>query len=473
LCFETQGRTPTVRRRERESCEPPRVDSLRQPRPAAVILAAGTGSRLGQPSKPLAVIAGATLLERAVTAVRAAGAERVIVVVGHAKEAVERFVAERGLDVELVENDHFAVGNASSVVAGGRHAGTRFVLLMADHLVAPEAVARLVESDAAFAVAVDTAPGECDIAEATKVRLYDGAVAAVDKELDEWDALDVGLFVCDASVVETAERTVAAGEGTWNAVKRRWIAEGRRLAAIDVAGLFWLDVDTPDDARVAERLLVERAAAKSLDGPVSRHLNRPLSRRLSLLFVRVGLSPNAVTAIAFATALVAAAAVAVGRESAIALVLGGLLVQLASIVDGCDGGVARATLRSSPAGAFLDSNLDRVADAAVLVALAAAAGFATRTWVALVAALFGTLLVPYVKAAYEAAFGESFAAAQPAFTAGRDVRMLVVALAAVALQPWWGLLAVALLANAEAVRRAVVGWRAGHGKSPLGGGVRA
>ena len=433
-----------------------------------MILAAGVGSRLGQPSKPLTHIARATLLERAVTAVRAAGVERVIVVVGHAKQAVEEFVAERGLDVDLVENGQFLSGNASSVLAGGRRADGRFVLLMGDHLVEPEAVERLLESDAAFAVAVDTAPDGCDIEEATKVRLSDGAVVAVDKELDAWDAIDVGLFVCDPSVVETTERTVAAGEGPWNAVKRRWIAEGRRLDAIDIAGLFWLDVDTPHDARLAERRLVERAGGKGLDGPVSRYLNRPLSWRLSLLFVRRGVSPNTVTAIAFATALVAAAAVALGRESAVALVLGGLLVQLASVVDGCDGEVARATLRSSPAGAFLDSTLDRVADAAVLVALAVAAGFATRTWVTLAAALFGTLLVPYVKAAYEAAFGESFAAAEPAFTAGRDVRMLVVAVAAVALQPWWGLLAVAVLANAEAARRAVVGWRAARRRAPLG-----
>lgn len=438
-----------------------------------MILAAGIGSRLGEPSKPLARIAGATLLERAIAAVRAAGVERVIVVVGHAKEAVERFVAARGLDVELVENGQFALGNASSVVAGGRQAAGRFVLLMGDHLVEPEAIARVLASDASFAVAVDSGPGECDVDEATKVRVSDGAVVAVDKELDDWDALDIGLFVCDPSVVETAERTVAGGEGTWNAVKRRWIGEGGRLDAIDISGLFWLDVDTPHDARLAEWLLVGRAAGKGLDGPVARHLNRPLSRRLSLLFVRVGLSPNAVTAIAFATALVAAAVVALGRESALALVLGGLLVQLASIVDGCDGEVARATLRTSPAGAFLDSNLDRVADAAVLVALATAAGFDTRTWVTLVAALFGTLLVPYVKAAYESTFGESFAAAEPAFTAGRDVRMLVVAIAAVAMQPWWGLLAVALLANAEAGRRAVVGWRAARRHAPLGRGLGA
>jgi choline kinase len=74
---------------------------------AAVVLAAGEGSRLGRPSKPLARVAGLTLLERTVATLRAAGVARVIVVVGHAKEAVAEFVSERGLDVEVVENDRF------------------------------------------------------------------------------------------------------------------------------------------------------------------------------------------------------------------------------------------------------------------------------------------------------------------------------------------------------------------------------
>jgi MobA-like NTP transferase protein len=71
----------------------------------AVILAAGEGSRLGRSSKPLTEVAGLTLLERTVASVRAAGITRVVIVVGHAKEAVAEFVSRRGLEVELVTND--------------------------------------------------------------------------------------------------------------------------------------------------------------------------------------------------------------------------------------------------------------------------------------------------------------------------------------------------------------------------------
>src|SRR5829696_3205359 len=143
---------------------------------AAVILAAGEGLRLGRLSKPLAPVAGITLLERTIATVRAAGVGRVIVVVGHAKEAVAEFLEQRALDVELVENERFSVGNGSSAVA----------------------------------VAVDREPMFCEVDEATKVQVAGGAVITVARELEQWDAVDAGIFVCDRSVLDAAERALAA-----------------------------------------------------------------------------------------------------------------------------------------------------------------------------------------------------------------------------------------------------------------------
>ena len=423
----------------------------------AVILAAGEGSRLGRASKPLAEVAGLTLLERTVASVRAAGITRVIVVVGHAKEAVAEFVSRRGLEVELVTNDRFSIGNGSSAVAGGQLVGERFLLMMCDHLVEPDAIARMIACAAPFAAAIDACPAYCDIDDATKVRVSDGAVVAVARDLEPWDAVDAGIFVCDTSVIETAEHALAAGEGTWNAVKRRWIMQGRRIEAVDLTGSFWIDVDTPSDARRAERLILARAASKPLDGLVSRSLNRRLSRSISLVLVRGGVSPAAVTAASFALTLAAAAAVALAGRSAATLVAGGLLVQVASVVDGCDGEVARATLRASPQGAFLDSVLDRVGDVILLAALAVAAGTGTATWMALAAALVGCLFVPYVKAAFETTACVPFPTSRLSF--GRDARMLTIAICAVALQPLAGLVAVATLSALEAVSRSAVAFR--------------
>ena len=429
--------------------------------PVGVILAAGTGSRLGVGSKALARVAGITLLERAVSTLREVGVEEILVVVGHETERVREFVRERGLGVQLVENGDFGLGNGSSALVGARAAGRRFLLAMVDHVVDPEGRRRrLLRSEAAFALAVDSRPQLCDLDEATKVRLQGPRVVAVRRELDVWEAVDAGLALCDAEVADVAERCLAAGEQSWNAVKRRWLGEGGEIEAVDLEGLFWIDVDTPTDRRRAEHTLVSLAASKPLDGPVSRLVNRRLSGPISLVLLRAGVSPGAATVATFFFALAAAAVLALGVAWPAALVLGGILVQAASILDGVDGEIARASLRESPFGGFLDSVLDRAADAAVLAALAVAAGLDATTWALLAAALFGSLMTPYVKAAYEAAYRRPLARPISGFNAGRDVRLLVASLSAVALQPFWGLVALAILTNAEAVQRFVGAARA-------------
>src|ERR687898_2974281 len=101
--------------------------------PVGVVLAAGSGLRLARDSKPLARVAGVTLLERAVWALRRAGVERVVAVVGHRGEEVRRFVAERALPVELVENPDYMRGNGSSALVGGRGGGGGVVVVVGGH----------------------------------------------------------------------------------------------------------------------------------------------------------------------------------------------------------------------------------------------------------------------------------------------------------------------------------------------------
>src|SRR5690606_38724652 len=100
------------------------------------------------------------------------------------------------------------------------------------------------------------------------------------------------------------------------------------------------------------------------DGPVARYLNRPISRWITALLAPTGITANTVTWMAFGLAVAGAAAFAAGQP-----VLGGLLVQLSSILDGSDGELARLRLQAGPAGSLLDTVLDRYADAAVIAGL--------------------------------------------------------------------------------------------------------
>jgi CDP-L-myo-inositol myo-inositolphosphotransferase len=101
-----------------------------------------------------------------------------------------------------------------------------------------------------------------------------------------------------------------------------------------------------------------RSTGKEGDGYISRRLNRPVSRAISafLLTRFPAIRPNHATAGTAAVALLMFASLLFGGWPG--LIAGGLLFHLASVLDGVDGEIARATYRSSPAGAVLDSAVD-------------------------------------------------------------------------------------------------------------------
>ena len=83
---------------------------------AAIVLAAGTSSRIAGGNKLLADLGGEPVLRRTVSAILASSARPVIVVTGHEAEAVGKVVED--LPVILVRNLAFAQGMATSLVAG-------------------------------------------------------------------------------------------------------------------------------------------------------------------------------------------------------------------------------------------------------------------------------------------------------------------------------------------------------------------
>jgi len=82
----------------------------------AVLLAAGEGRRMGGISKPLIRLQGVPLIRRHLVALSGAGVDEVVVVTGHAREAVEAQVL--GFPVTLAHNPAYAEGQQGSVRVG-------------------------------------------------------------------------------------------------------------------------------------------------------------------------------------------------------------------------------------------------------------------------------------------------------------------------------------------------------------------
>ena len=85
-------------------------------RVGAVLLAAGTGSRMGGVAKSLIRLQGVPLINRQLIALSGAGVDEVVVVTGHARDAVEASVSS--FPVTLAHNADFALGQQSSVRVG-------------------------------------------------------------------------------------------------------------------------------------------------------------------------------------------------------------------------------------------------------------------------------------------------------------------------------------------------------------------
>jgi molybdenum cofactor cytidylyltransferase len=86
------------------------------PASGAVVLAAGTGRRMGGRLKPLIECDGVPLVRRVALALHEAGAAEVVVVVGH--RAAEVAAALDPLPVRCVVNEAYADGRTTSVRAG-------------------------------------------------------------------------------------------------------------------------------------------------------------------------------------------------------------------------------------------------------------------------------------------------------------------------------------------------------------------
>lgn len=128
--------------------------------------------------------------------------------------------------------------------------------------------------------------------------------------------------------------------------------------------------------------------------PHLQWLLQPIGRALN----RLGVTPLFLTILGLALTLLGALMIGMGR-----LVSGAVVAVTGSLLDGLDGSVARAAGTQSARGALLDATADRIGEIAVLGGLAAAVASERRLVLLVIAALGGSMLVPYLRARAEAA----------------------------------------------------------------------
>jgi phosphatidylglycerophosphate synthase len=107
--------------------------------------------------------------------------------------------------------------------------------------------------------------------------------------------------------------------------------------------------------------------SKPQDGFVSRFLNRPISRRITSVLLKFPIHPSTWTISIFVLPLIASLFLV--RGDYVSVVIGAAIFQVFSILDGCDGEIARAKNLESKFGERLDYLCDFVASLLYVLAL--------------------------------------------------------------------------------------------------------
>jgi CDP-L-myo-inositol myo-inositolphosphotransferase len=424
-----------------------------------LIIAAGRGVRLKNltRNKPLLPLLGLSLIERTILTAKQAGIDEFYIVVGYRGEEVKKRLGDGnryGVKITYIENKEWRRGNGVSVLKAKEWLNENFILLMSDHVFESITLKDLMESkigEDECVLVVDFVPQEyIDEKEATKVKIENDRIIDVGKKIRNYDGFDCGMFLLSPVFFEALEESIERGDETISGGVKI-LAEREKMRFLDIGGKPWIDIDTEDSCKKAEKMLL-KGLIKPTDGPVSRYLNRRVSTRISKYLVKTNVKPNFISFLSFIVSLMAACFFTMGEYFYV--LTAGLLSQFSSTIDGCDGEVARLKFQESSYGAWFDTVLDRYADAAIILGMTYGCWILNRgweTWVVGFMALIGTFMNSYTAVKYDSIFARE---KKPRF--GRDTRLFLIMLGALLNQIFYTLVTLAVFTNIVSIKRLLV-----------------
>jgi len=233
----------------------------------AVILMAGCGSRLRGSDekflKPLLPVGGRPLVSYTIDILIETGIKTINAVIGFEAERLRAAVKELApaeVEIRFIENREWEKQNGISLLVAAKQIDAPFVLTMSDHLFDREILERLIQSAdlSMLNVAIDRKIGSVfDLNDAMKVQTRSDRIIAIGKTLEEYDAIDIGLFVCPPEIFDYLERAKVDGDCSLADGVRAMAFDGK-VRAIDIREAWWQDVDTPEMVSEVERKLRDR-----------------------------------------------------------------------------------------------------------------------------------------------------------------------------------------------------------------------
>lgn len=430
----------------------------------ALIIAAGNGTRM-QPvtrgrHKSLMPLLGLKIIERVILGAKEAGISEFVIVTGYKGEELREFLdngTKYDISISFVQNDNWEKANGISVLAAQKYFNENFVLLMSDHVFDPKTlirIKRLKLKTHECALAIDkNLDSVLDVEDTTKVMVKNGRAIALNKNLEAYNAYDTGMFVCSPHIFKVLEKTTKHGKNSLSNGMRVLISEGN-LRTLDIKGRLWADCDTWNDIKFAEKKLLKNLS-KPTDGILSNKFNRKVSTFITRFLIKTPVTPNMISAFIPVLAILTFFLLSQGTYPW--LIFGGLMIQFLSIIDGCDGEIARLKFMRSFFGAWLDPILDRYVDMFLIAGMAYGYWNATSNnfiFFMAIMVMFADVLQDYMSSKFFLITGKKLTASFD-IPFKRDVRMLILALGAITSQILISFLIFAIAANIKAAVKVI------------------
>ncbi len=424
-----------------------------------LILAAGKGSRLQHRGriKPLIEILGIPIIERVIRTAKEAGADDFYVVVGNKADIISSFLSQLSkklnLKITTIYNEKWEeYDNGYSILKAKEYLKQPFLLLMGDHIVDKEIIEKVVNDysegdDVILGVDIRKNSDIIDINDVTKVKFENKKIIDIGKELTEFDGYDTGVFYCSSKIFDAIQEAVKENKTKLTDAIKILCKNGVVKASI-IEDAFWIDIDTQECIGKAEYFLLSNLNGKLNDGIISKKLNRPISIKISKLLSKYNITPNQISIFSFLISCLAAYLFTIKNYAG--LFFGGIFAQFSSIIDGCDGEIARLKYKFSKFGGWLDAVLDRYADAFLIWGLIWH-NLDTNSIFWGILALIGSFMVSYTADKYDSLMKKRII--NSSIRIGRDLRIFIIFVGAILNQVILTLAILGILMNLEVLRR--------------------
>lgn len=301
----------------------------------AIIVAAGTGieeEKLSLHGKT--VFGSLPQIKRLVITAQRAGIKKFTIITETGDTSLKDLLAGD----RLIESDIGWHSLGSEIKLDSAHC----LIIQSNLITTPRSLANFMESDCAqdeVAVLVDS--------------LDDAWIKASGEEISDvfsWGGKAVGAFIVSGRLLEKSImdsmslRTFVQEHIGRDKVKLRKFTDS-----------YWMRLDSGEDAAARAEDLIFAHVGKTATGWLSRNINSKISLPTSRLLVRTPLTPNMISVLINIIGMMCGVFYAIGHP-----VWGALCMQAATILDRCDGEVARVKLMETHRGQWVDTISDQV-----------------------------------------------------------------------------------------------------------------